>query len=57
VLAGLDAHKHYKLHFEDGSAADREATGRELMETGVVVHLTVPLSSELVFVDDGAETK
>jgi len=55
VLAGLDAHKHYKLHFEDGSAADREATGRELMESGVAVHLASTLSSELVFLECGAE--
>jgi hypothetical protein len=27
VLAGLDAHQRYRLHFEDGGAADTEMTG------------------------------
>ncbi len=54
VLAGLDAAKHYRLHFEGGSAPDREATGRELMERGLEVHLPDPLSSELVFLEDRA---
>jgi hypothetical protein len=49
VLAGLDPGKRYRLHFQDGSSADRETTGRELMATGVAVHLLNPLSSELVF--------
>lgn len=51
VLSGLDAAKRYKLHFEDGSAVDRTATGRELMGTGLEVHLPNPLSSELVFLE------
>ena len=51
VLAGLDAAKRYRLHFEDGSATDREESGRELMDAGVRVHLENPLSSELVFVE------
>ena len=51
VLKGLDTGKMYRLHFEDGSSADREANGRELMGAGLAVRLTGPLSSELVFVD------
>ena len=54
VLAGLDPAKRYKLHFEDRTAPDREATGRELMESGLAVHLLNPLSSELVFLEDAA---
>jgi len=49
VLTGLDAAKHYKLHFEDGSGPDRVAAGSELMGSGLEVHLPNPLSSELVF--------
>ena len=56
VLAGLEAAKRYRLHFEDGSSPDREATGRELMEAGLAVQLRGPLSSELVFLEaTGAE--
>ena len=49
VLNGLDAGKRYRLHFQDGSAPDRLAAGRELMQQGLTVHLPGPLSSELVF--------
>ena len=52
VLAGLNAQSRYRLHFEDGSATDREAFGSELMESGFAVHLQFPLSSELVFVEE-----
>jgi alpha-galactosidase len=52
VLAGLDAGKRYRLHFQDGSAPDREGTGSELMGAGVVVRLGSALSSELVFLSE-----
>ncbi len=52
MLAGLDAAKHYKLHYEDGTAPDTEATGSELMGSGVTVNLQTPLSSDLVFLQD-----
>jgi hypothetical protein len=51
-LSGLDSAKHYKLHFEDGSAPDRVAAGSELMGSGLEVHLRNPLSSELVFLEE-----
>ena len=51
VLEGLESGKTYRLHFEDGSAPDRMASGRELMGEGLEVGLGVPLSSELVFVE------
>lgn len=54
VLAGLEAARRYRLHFADGTAQDREATGSELMGPGLAVHLGNPLSSELVFLDDAA---
>ena len=49
VLAGLETGKTYRLHFQDGSASDRTATGSELMSSGLQVSLQNPLSSELVF--------
>ena len=51
VLTGLDAASHYRLHFQDGSSRDREATGKQLMNEGLEVKLEHPLSSELVFVE------
>jgi hypothetical protein len=51
VLAGLEADGRYRLHFQDGSAPDREAAGRELMKQGLSVRLKTPLSSELVFLE------
>ena len=51
VLAGLDAGKRYRLHFQDASAPDTTATGSELMRQGVTVVLPNPLSSELVFLN------
>ncbi len=50
-LKGLDSKQSYRLHFEDESALDRQATGAELMTSGLSVRLKDPLSSELVFVD------
>ena len=52
VLAGLDATKRYRLHYNDGSAPDRTALGREMMTSGVRVNLANPLSSELVFIEE-----
>ncbi len=54
VLQGLDAAKHYELHFEDGTAADAQAMGKELMDAGVEIHLAHALSSELVFIEEVA---
>jgi len=48
-LSGLDAGSEYALHFEDRSSADRVASGRELMNTGLVVFLESVESSELIF--------
>jgi len=52
ILSGLNPQARYRLHFEDGSTADAEAMGRELMGPGLTVRLERPLSSELVFVQE-----
>lgn len=52
VLTGLDASKRYRLHYQDQTAPDRTANGRELMTRGAAVHLADPLSSELVFIEE-----
>jgi alpha-galactosidase len=57
VLAGLDASRRYHLHFEDRTAPDREATGRELMQFGLNVHLPGSLSSELIFIEESAAAR
>jgi hypothetical protein len=57
VLAGLDAQKRYRLHFQDGTAPDAVATGRALMESGLAVKLMEPLSSELIFVEEATAKK
>ena len=57
VLRGLEAHRRYRLHFEDGTEPDRIATGGELMSEGINVHLQLPLSSELVFLRDAGPTE
>jgi len=54
VLAGLDVSRRYHLHFQDGTAPDRAATGSELMSEGLLVRLQNPLSSELVFLTEEA---
>jgi len=57
VLAGLNPNRRYHLHFEDGSAADTESSGRELMEAGLRVHCENPQSSELVFLQEAVDHK
>jgi len=51
-LHGLDPQRQYRLHFEDGSSPDRTQIGRELLNKGLNITLTVPNSSELVFIDE-----
>ncbi len=48
-LAGLKAEKTYRLHFEDGSLKDAAESGQRLMREGLLVSLSQPLSSEVVF--------
>jgi Melibiase/Glycosyl hydrolase family 36 C-terminal domain len=50
---GLKAGSRYRLKFQDqGSAADRVLTGHSLMQEGLEVALGVPLSSELIFLEE-----
>jgi alpha-galactosidase len=49
TLAGLNPAQRYQLHFQDGTSPDRIATGSELMDRGLPIHLENPLSSELIF--------
>jgi alpha-galactosidase len=48
---GLAAGKQYRLHFQDHSAPDREMSGRDLTAPGLTVGLSVPNSSELIFIE------
>ena len=50
-VKGVAPAKTYRLHFQDGSAPDRSMTGRELLDSGVALHLPIPKSSELVFIN------
>ena len=49
-LSGLCDGDRYHVHFEDGTAPDRVATGTQLRVSGLAVRLNQHLSSELVFV-------
>ena len=50
MLRGLRASATYELRFHDRSSPDRVVSGRELMDTGLVVHLGAADSSELIFI-------
>lgn len=52
VLKDLNPNAKYHLHFEDGSSPDGNATGSELMTSGLAVRLRLPLSSELIFISE-----
>ena len=51
-LAGLDRSLRYRLAFQDNPAANRVLTGESLMQMGVDVGLALPLSSELVLIEE-----
>jgi len=52
-LRGLDPGRRYRLEFADaGKAAARVLTGDALMRLGVELALPLPLSSELVFIEE-----
>jgi Melibiase len=52
-LDGLNAASRYRLKFEDGGArADLVLSGATLAHEGVEIRLPLPLSSELVFVEE-----
>jgi hypothetical protein len=49
---GLQPGRQYRLHFQDGSSSDRTDSGHDLMSKGLSMTLSVPDSSELVFIDE-----
>ena len=50
---GLNPERRYRLKFQDqGAAANLVLTGRSLMQEGVEVTLPLPLSSELIFLEE-----
>ena len=51
-LYGLEPRRRYRVHFQDGSSSDRTESGHELINKGLSMKLTVPNSSELVFIDE-----
>ncbi len=51
-MRGLSAGKMYQLQFHDHSSPDRIVSGRDLMQKGLVVDLSIPMSSELVFLHE-----
>lgn len=50
LLRGLHSDRRYALHFNDHTSPNREASGNELMVSGLAVSLPLPQSSELVFI-------
>jgi alpha-galactosidase len=54
ALQRLQPSDRYLLKFYDHSAPDRTVTGRELMGAGLKVVLSLPNSSELVFIESAA---
>ncbi len=51
-LRGLSKDKRYRLHFHDHTSPDRVVAGRDLMQDGLSVNLSLPLSSELIFLSE-----
>ena len=51
-LSGLSAAKQYQLQFQDHSSPDSIVSGRDLMQKGLTVNLSLPLSSELIFLHE-----
>ena len=57
VLHGLKPGATYQVHYYDGTLPDRTASGRELASSGLRVKLTLPNSSELVFLEETAAAR
>jgi len=52
-MLGLKPGSRYRLRFQDqGAAANRMLAGDSLMQEGVEVTLSLPLSSELIFIEE-----
>jgi hypothetical protein len=50
-VAGLSANEKYKIRFQDGTSPGATIAGQELLDRGLEVHLEIPNSSELVFIE------
>jgi alpha-galactosidase len=50
-LLGLDPASPYRVHSQDGGAAEGVKTGRELARSGVLVKLPLATSSDLIFLE------
>jgi len=51
-LKGLEAKAKYWLWCEDGSVSAHQASGEQLMETGLAITLPQPFSSDIIFLQD-----
>jgi alpha-galactosidase len=51
-MRGLSATNQYQLQFHDHTAPDRTISGRDLMQKGLTVNLSIPLSSDLIFLHE-----
>jgi alpha-galactosidase len=49
-LSGLDPRRTYRISFNDHSSVDRFESGSNLMSKGLTVHLRLPESSDIVFI-------
>jgi hypothetical protein len=52
MLKGLLPDAMYKLHYHDGSSPNGTVSGHDLMTAGLPVHLGMPDSSELIFLEE-----
>jgi alpha-galactosidase len=51
-LQGVRPGSSYRLHFVDQSAPDQSISGRKLLDSGLTVVLSLPQSSELIFLEE-----
>jgi hypothetical protein len=56
-LKGLDPEAKYGLSCEDGSIQPRQASGADLMATGLMITLPQPFSSDIIFLQNAAADK
>jgi alpha-galactosidase len=52
LLRGLNPSARYRVRFHDHSAADQVLAGNRLMSDGLLVHLPVANSSEIIFLEE-----
>lgn len=51
-IKGISSHKNYRLVFHDHSSSDFTINGRKLLFSGLTVHLPLPNSTELIFLNE-----